>query len=611
MEGGRLSGTVELSPLSQGADNLMMLATHDGDQVLVAFPAAALAFETVGDVLQAELHQVSARVIAAAPEARRMWAALARWERLRLVAMALHVVDSAWELGLHSLCLGNRSGNQLAGEQLAQFELADIGIERLAAGCLMDDAVRDAANGCLSEAKLAMTRYATAKIADACSARAERLVSLFNRTDHPAALELLTAARRLRSFNAACEQEVLEAAAGLREGKPIPTSFPLSDELSLLKDTVRRYVDQVLTPLEKTLADPEHIPPDVRAQLEEKVKQMGFWAAAVPEHLGGGGIGVAGNVLLREQVCRSIVGDARDNRGFGGTPWPILWACDDEQRRRFLDPVVAGTRRSFFAMTEPGAGSDANSIATTAVRDGDEWVLNGSKAFATIADGADFGVVIASTDPAKRSRGGLSAFIVEVGTPGFAIERMSRTMGAAVVYELSLKNCRISAGNLLGQVGAGMELAGRNLTITRLTQASVSLGMAARGMELAIEYANQRETFGKRLIDRGAVQEMLVDSQAALNAARCMTYTVAAQLDAGTDAAHDAAIAKVYSAEMGSQVLDRAIQIFGGAGLTRDLPLERLYRDQRGFRITEGAGEVQRWVIARDWLRSCREEPQA
>lgn len=385
--------------------------------------------------------------------------------------------------------------------------------------------------------------------------------------------------------------------------------FELPEEMKLLQSTVRRFVDSELIPLEKEVDDPEQIPPDVRAHLEAKVKEIGFWAAAVPAELGGGGIGVLGHVLLREQVCRSILGDARDDRGFGGSPWPILYFCNPEQRRRFLDPVIRGEKRHFFAMTEPGAGNDANAIATTAVLDGNEWVLNGTKTFITGVDLGDFGVVFAKIDPSRRAREGLSAFLVEKDRPGFMITRRMRTLGAAVVFELRLENCRVPKENLLGEVGEAMSMATKNLTITRLMQAPISLGLAQRAFDMMVEYAKSRSTFGKFLIDRGAVQAMLVDSAAELRTARLMTYTVAWRLDHGEDARHDATIAKIYAAEAGWRILDRAIQIHGGAGLTRDLPLERMYRDQRGFRITEGSTEVMRWVLARELLHRRTAEP--
>jgi acyl-CoA dehydrogenase len=379
--------------------------------------------------------------------------------------------------------------------------------------------------------------------------------------------------------------------------------FELPDDVKLVRETVRRFVDQELMPLEKSLEDLTTIPAPVRNHLEAKVKEIGFWAAAVPAELGGGGLGALGTLVMREQVSRCIVSDTRDDRGFGGSPWPILYTCTPAQRKQYLEPVIRGERRHFFAMTEPGAGNDASGLATTAVLDGDEWVINGSKVFITNVDVADFGVVLARTDTTRRARGGLSAFLVDKSTPGLNVVRSTQTMGAARVFELRFENCRVPRHNVLGEVGHGFELAGSNLTRTRLGQAASSLGLAQRALEMCIEYAQRRETFGKKLIDRGAVQMMLVDSAAELRAVRLMAYTTAYRLDQGEDPVLEVAATKIAAGEGGSRILDRAIQIHGGSGLTRDLPFERMYRDQRGYRITEGGSEVQRWVIARALIK--------
>ena len=379
--------------------------------------------------------------------------------------------------------------------------------------------------------------------------------------------------------------------------------FELPEELKMVRQTVRRFVDQELMPLERSLDDLTDIPDPIRRQLEAKVKEMGFWAAAVPVEFGGGGIGALGNMVMREQISRCIVSDTRDDRGFGGSPWPILYQCDPEQRRKYLDPVIRGEKRHFFAMTEPGAGNDANGLATSAVLDGDEWAINGSKVFISHVDIADFGVVLAKTDVTKRARGGLSAFIVDKGTPGFNIVRMIHTIGAARVFELHFDNCRVPEQNLLGEVGHGFDIAGSNLTKTRLKQAASSLGLAQRALEMCIDNVQQRETFGKKLMDRGAVQMMIADSAAELRAARLMAYATSYRLDQGEDPVLEVAATKIYAGECGARILDRALQMHGGSGLTRDLPFERMVRDQRGYRITEGGAEVQRWVIARGLIK--------
>ena len=378
--------------------------------------------------------------------------------------------------------------------------------------------------------------------------------------------------------------------------------FELPWELQKVRDVVRSFVDKELIPLEKSLEDPEVIPPEVRARLNERVKAMGLWAAAVPESEGGGGLGVLGHMVIREQVCRAIVGDARHERGFGGNPWPVLYFCTPEQKARYLAPIVRGEKTMFFAMSEPGAGNDAGAIRTTAVRDGSHWVLNGSKTWITQASEANFGVVFALSDPVKRLRGGVSFFFVDRGTPGMTISRPHRTMGAARFYDVFFDNCRIPEDALIGDVGSAFELAQKTLTVTRLMQAPISLGLAQRALELAAAYAKERVTFGLPLADREGVQSMLAESAAEIRACRLMAYSVAWRLDHDEEPRREAAIVKVFAGEMGSRIIDRAIQIHGGLGVSRELPLERMYRDQRSFRITEGGTEVQRWIIARDLL---------
>jgi acyl-CoA dehydrogenase len=378
--------------------------------------------------------------------------------------------------------------------------------------------------------------------------------------------------------------------------------FELPWELQRVRETVRSFVDKELIPLEQTLPDPEVIPPEVRAELNRKVKAMGLWAAAVPESEGGGGLGVLGHMVIREEVCRAIVGDARDERGFGGNPWPTLYYCTPAQKARYLAPIVQGEATMFFGMSEPGAGNDAGSIRTRAVRDGDAWVLNGSKTWITAAGSADFGVVWAMTDAAKGVRGGLSCFFVDRDAPGMTISPPHRTIGAARIYDIFFDDCRVPGDALVGEVGAAFELAQKTLTVTRLMQAPISLGLAQRALEMAAAYARKRVTFGQPLAQREAVQWMLAESAAEIRAARLMAQGIAWRLDRGEEPRREAAIAKVYAGEVGSRVLDRAIQIHGGLGVSRELPLERMYRDQRSFRITEGGTEVQRWVIARDLL---------
>lgn len=380
--------------------------------------------------------------------------------------------------------------------------------------------------------------------------------------------------------------------------------FKLPHHLVMVQKTVRRFVDEELIPLEAECAEVDPLPEDIEKRLNEKVKKLGLWAMYVPKELGGAGLGLLAFVVMKEQVSRAIVGDIRDSRGFGGNPWPIMLAVNEEQKERYLLPLIRGEKGFFFALTEPNTGSDPASMLTTATRRGDDWVLNGSKIWITNVVRADFGAVFAITDKEKRARGGMTCFLVERDTPGFEVVRYVDTMGAARPAELVFRDCVLSPSQVVGEVGQGFYLAQRNLSITRTQQIPLCVGTAQRAFEMTIEYAKQRVTFGQPLSRRQAVQWMLVDSAIEINAARLMMYHLAWRIDQGEDPRLEVPTAKTFANEMGTRVLDRCIQIHGAAGISKDLPLERMYRDIRSLRITEGGTEVQRWVLARNLLRA-------
>lgn len=380
--------------------------------------------------------------------------------------------------------------------------------------------------------------------------------------------------------------------------------FTLPRYLQMVQKTVRRFVNEELIPYEgEEWAESEPLPEEVERRLRQKAKALGLYACAVPKELGGAGLGVLGWVVVREEVAKCVIGDIRHDRGFGGNPWPILYECNEEQKERYLLPVVRGDMQSFFAMTEPNTGNDPSSMLTNAVRDGDDWVINGTKMFIGQVERADFGVVFAITDRQKRIRGGMTAFIVEQGTPGFRVVRPIPTMGAAVPCELAFVNCRLPSRQVLGEVGMAFYAAQKNLSITRIMHAPMCFGVSQRALDMTIEYAKQRVTFGQPLAKRQAVQWMLVDSYAEIQACRLMTYQAAWKMDHGEDPRYEAPLIKTFGDELASRVLDKCIQIHGAAGVSKDLPLERMYRDVRSLRITEAGTEVQRWVIARNLLK--------
>lgn len=379
--------------------------------------------------------------------------------------------------------------------------------------------------------------------------------------------------------------------------------FKLPRHLVMVQKTVRRFVDEELIPLEKEGVEYDPLPEEIENRLNEKVKTLGLWASLVPKSLGGAGLGVLGLVVIREQVSRAIVGDIRDSRGFGGNPWSIMFEVNEEQKERYLMPVVKGETQHFFALSEPSTGSDPASMLTTATKRGDNWVLNGSKIWITALQRSKFGVVFAMNDKEKRARGGITSFLVDMGTPGFEVVRHIDTMGAARPAELVFRDCVLPPSQVLGEVGQGFYLAQKALSVNRTQQIPLCLGQAQRALEMTIDYAKQRVTFGQPLSRRQAVQWMLVDSAIETQAVRLMMYQLAWRLDQGDDPRNEVPIAKTFANEMGTRVLDRCIQIHGAAGISKDLPLERMYRDIRSLRITEGGTEVQRWVLARNLLR--------
>ena len=288
---------------------------------------------------------------------------------------------------------------------------------------------------------------------------------------------------------------------------------------------------------------------------------------------------------------------------FGSAGLAQLYAATDDQKDRYLYPMLNGEKRAFFGLTEPSGGSDpARAIQTKAVKDGDDWILNGSKLFSSGADRADFGLVFARTDPSKGRRG-ISAFLVDTDSPGFEVRRVVHTLRSANYgTELSFDDIRVPAANLLGEEGGGFSLANANLTRQRIPYSATCIGIAVAAQEMAISYSKQRETFGAALASRQAIQWMIVDNEIDIRTGRMMYLAAAEKAEQDEPFRFEAAMAKLTSTEGASRVVDRAIQIHGGIGVTKDLPLERWYREMRIRRIGEGPSEVQRIIMARDLL---------
>jgi alkylation response protein AidB-like acyl-CoA dehydrogenase len=283
----------------------------------------------------------------------------------------------------------------------------------------------------------------------------------------------------------------------------------------------------------------------------------------------------------------------------------IYLSGTDAQKERYLRPLCEGKKLGAWALTEPNAGSDAAHISTVARRDGDEWVLNGSKMWITNGSFADVLVVFAANDRSLGARGGVTAFIVEKDFPGFKVGKVEPKMGLRASHTASLffEDCRVPAENVLGQVGAGFATAMQTLDIGRCGLGASSLGSAKEAYELSVKYAIERQQFGRPIADFQAIQFKLADMAVKIYAMERMVYDCAKQVDRGENATFESSIVKLFCTESASQVIDEAIQIHGGMGFSRELPLERMYRDARVTRIFEGTNEIQRHVIASELLK--------
>jgi acyl-CoA dehydrogenase len=398
--------------------------------------------------------------------------------------------------------------------------------------------------------------------------------------------------------------------------------FAISAELQELRRRVRRFIDDVVIPLEPRESDEDGLPAELLAEVRGQARAAGLWAPQLPREHGGLGLETVGLCLVFEEAGRSPLGPlalhcaAPDE----GNMHLLLRAATAEQRRRYLEPLARGEVRSCFAMTEPppGAGADPTMLQTRAERRGDRWVLTGRKWFTTGARGAAFAIVAAVTDPTVPAKQGATLFLVDAGTPGFEVVRPIPTLtsgGPGGHCEVNLAGCEVPDGQVLGGLGNGFKLMQVRLGPARLTHCMRWLGAAARAQDIAARYALGRQAFGKFLGEHQAVQWMLADSAIDLHASRLMVLEAAWRLERGEEARQETSACKVFVAEAVGRVIDRAIQVCGARGISRDLVLERFYRDVRAFRIYDGPSEVHRMVIARQVLKqaaaSFRGEPEA
>ncbi len=380
--------------------------------------------------------------------------------------------------------------------------------------------------------------------------------------------------------------------------------FDLPDELRMLRDMVRRFVDEELIPLEGKSLDGAELKPDIESHLITRCKELGLWQIDVPAEFGGQGLGQLGRAVVWSEIGRTVALPPRGVRIFGPDIRAPLYALEGEMRERYLMPSVRGEREGCFAQTEPDAGSDPGSMRTTAVRDGAHYVINGVKRFITGADKADFVLLMAATDRAKGSHGGISCFVFDMDTAGVRLGTRYETLTHETPWEIIFEDVRIPVAQLIGQEGGGFSLGQKWLGAGRIKQGARALGATRRCLELASSYAKQRTTFGQPLANRQAIQWRLVDTYVALEAATLLVHRAAARQDRGEADRNDAFLVKLYCTEMAWQAADMCLQVHGGIGLTTDLPVERLWRDQRSHMITEGTPEIMRMALARHVLNT-------
>jgi acyl-CoA dehydrogenase len=380
--------------------------------------------------------------------------------------------------------------------------------------------------------------------------------------------------------------------------------FALSDEQRMLVDTVRAFVEKELMPHEAEVERTNRVPPELIAEIHAKAKATGLYAANMPEELGGGGLDAVAIALMERELGRTSFA----LQYAVARPSNILRACKGEQIERYLLPAIRGDRVECLALTEPGAGSDLRSMKTRAVREGDHFVINGTKHFISYADVADFAILFAASGEEETKKGAkkkITSFLVDKGLPGFDVRMGPRSVSHRGYHhcELVFTDCRIHERQILGDEHRGFDVANEWLGATRLTVAAQCVGRAQRALELAIQWAATRKQFGQTIGKFQGTGFKLADMATEIAAAELLVLSTAWKLDQGTASDPDFAMAKLYATETLARVTDHAVQIFGGMGLMEELPIERLWRDARVERIWDGTSEIQRHIISRSLLR--------
>jgi len=383
----------------------------------------------------------------------------------------------------------------------------------------------------------------------------------------------------------------------------------LSEEHRMLQELVAKFVDNELIPLEANVLKREIAGQKAALSDEEeerilaKCKELGLWGLDVPEEVGGANLPAVALMGVQEEIGRTCV-------PFTFPPdspnlHMLLQTVTPEQRRKYLEPYAAGTAKSAIAISEPGAGGDPAGMTTRAVLDGHDWVINGRKIWISRVPYADFTIVMARTGTDKR-HGGITAFIVEKGTPGLIVQREIPMLGGQRTYEVVFENCRVPEEQVLGRIGDGFAPMQLRLTVRRLQMGAWAIGMSRRALDMMCSHVKQRETFGVKLADRQAIQWWIADAATKIHACRLMVMDAAAKQDDGRDVRTEASMIKIFATEMATEIIDHAMQSFGAMGVTKELPLSLMSQKVRTMRVYEGPTEVHRMVIARRILAATK-----
>ena len=377
-----------------------------------------------------------------------------------------------------------------------------------------------------------------------------------------------------------------------------------SQEINLLMDTVRRFVETEMFPHEEEIDRLGHVPEEIGRTIEAKSKELGLFACNLPEEVGGGGLGYGPMSLIEREYGKTSHALQR----WAARPTELLMACEGDQREQYLLPAVRGEKRELFALSEPDAGSDVMGMKSNARRDGDDWILNGSKHFVSGPCMPDFAIVFAATGEDETPRGPrkrITAFLVDVGVAGFECRQGTRCVSyrGYNTYELHFDNVRLSSDKVLGDEGHGLQLAGKWLGMGRIWVGATCCGKAERILSMATDWAANRKQFGKPIGAFQATGFRLADGSINLRAADLMVKDAVSRAEEGSMSDADAAMVKVFCSEMLNKIADDAVQIFGGMGLMEEMPIQRFWRDSRLERIWDGTSEIQRHIITRSILR--------